>query len=198
MTGTANVAAIVLAAGLGSRFGGASKPLATFRGEAMIRHVCRTALAAQARPVIVVIGHRGAEVAGALDGLEIALVQSPDYANGLSRSLQAGFAALPPEASGALILLADMPLVEPATLDALIAAFALAPDAPAIAPVHEGRRGNPVLLSRVLAPEIMRLEGDHGAGGLLRGRAGVVEVAVGSDEIFADADTPADLNGLGR
>ncbi|TVR06105.1 MAG: nucleotidyltransferase family protein [Salinarimonadaceae bacterium] len=192
-----NVAAIVLAAGLGSRFGDALKPLAPFRGEAMVRHVCRAALASKARPVLVVIGHRGAEVAGALEGLDVRLVESPDYAQGLSRSLQAGFAALPADASGALILLADMPLVEATTLDALIAAFARAPVAPAVVPVHEGRRGNPALLSRALTPEIMRLTGDHGAGGLLRGRAGVVEVEAGSGGIFVDADTPGDLAGLG-
>lgn len=191
------VAAIVLAAGLGSRFGGASKPLAPFRGQAMVRHVCEAALASKAAPVIVVVGHRGAEVAGALEGLAVAIVACPNYAQGLSRSLRAGFAALPDTASGALVLLADMPLVEAATLDALIDAFARKPDAPAVVPVHEGRRGNPVLLSRALMPEITRLDGDHGAGPLLRGRGGIVEVEVASASIFADADTPDDLARLG-
>lgn len=191
------VAAIVLAAGLGSRFGEASKPLAPFQGKAMIRHVCEAALASKAAPVIVVVGHRGEEVAAALDGLDVAIVACPDYAQGLSRSLRAGFAALPDAAPGALVLLADMPLVAPETLDALIDAFARAPDAPAILPVHEGRRGNPALLSRALVPEIMRLEGDHGAGPLLRGRAGIVEIEVASPAIFADADTPDDLARLG-
>ena len=84
-----DVAAIVLAAGLGSRFGGASKPLAEFRGKPMIRHVCDAALRSQARPVCVVLGHRSEEVAAALDGLDVTAVPCADFAQGLSRSRMA-------------------------------------------------------------------------------------------------------------
>jgi molybdenum cofactor cytidylyltransferase len=188
-----DVAAIVLAAGLGSRFGGASKPLAAFRGKPMIRHVCEAAFASQARPVIVVLGHRGEEVAGTVQDLGAQIVPSPNFAEGLSRSLQAGFAALPEGARAAVILLADMPFVETAVIDALIAAWRRSPGAPAVVPVHEGRRGNPVLLSRALAPEIAALAGDQGAGPLLRRLPGVVELPCGQPSILRDIDTPRSL-----
>jgi len=187
------VAAIVLAAGLGSRFGSASKPLAEIRGKPMIRHVCEAALASAARPVLVVLGHRGEEVATALRGCGGQTVICPDFAEGLSRSLQAGFAALPEEARAAVILLADMPFVETAVIDALVAAWRGDPSAPAIVPVHEGRRGNPVLLSRALGPEIAALTGDQGAGPLLRRLPGVVELACAQASILRDIDTPQAL-----
>ncbi len=191
------VAAIILAAGLGKRFGGSSKPLASLGGRPMIRYVCDAALASTARPVLVVVGHRGEEVGRALEGLDLVLVDSPAYAEGLSRSLQAGLAALPGDASAAVILLADMPLVAPETVDALIEGWRAAPDAPAVIPVHEGRRGNPVLLSRRIFPAIAALAGDQGAGPLLKRLPGVVEIQVDDPAILRDIDTPEALAALG-
>jgi len=191
-----DVAAIVLAAGLGSRFGGASKPLAAFRGKPMIRHVCEAALRSQARPVLVVLGHRAEEVARVLSGLDVMIVGCPDFAEGLSRSLQAGFAALPGETRAAVILLADMPLVETAVLDDLIVAWRETPSAPAVVPTHDGKRGNPVLLSRALAPEIAALTGDQGAGPLLRRLPGVIERPSAQISVLRDIDTPEALSAL--
>jgi molybdenum cofactor cytidylyltransferase len=192
-----DVAAIILAAGLGSRFGAEAKPLAPFRGKPMVAHVCEAAIASRARPILVVLGHRRTEVERALPS-EIRAIDSPLHAQGLSRSLQAGFAGLPQEARAAIILLADMPLVEPATIDALIAASEASPDAPAIVPVCEGRRGNPVLLSRALGPQIAALAGDQGAGPLLRNLPGVIEMPWQRSSILRDVDTPdalAELEG---
>lgn len=183
------VAAIILAAGIGSRFGGEAKPLAPYRGRPMIAHVGEAALASRARPVLAVLGHRRAEVAEALP-IGLAIVESPRHAEGLSRSLQAGFAALPPDAPAAIILLADMPLVEPQVIDALIAAWEASPEAPAIAPVCDGRRGNPVLLSRALEKDVMALSGDQGAGPLLRRLPGVIELPWPRATILRDIDTP--------
>jgi molybdenum cofactor cytidylyltransferase len=51
-------------------------------------------------------------------------------------------------------------------------------------------RGNPVVLSRALAPEIERLAGDVGAGPLLRGRADVVTLDLADPAVALDLDTP--------
>ncbi|GGK17806.1 nucleotidyltransferase family protein [Salinarimonas ramus] len=191
-----SVAAIVLAAGLGSRFGEAPKVLARLGGTALVRRVAEAACASRADSVVVVIGRAGAEVRAALDGLPVSFVENADYAQGLSTSLKAGFAALPVDASGALVCLGDMPLLEPDILDALIAAHERVPDAAAIVPVHEGRRGNPVLIARRLAPEIAALDGDRGAGGILLARDDVVELPFADDRILVDVDTPEALAAL--
>lgn len=191
------MAAIVLAAGLGSRFGETPKMLAELDGKPLVRRVAEAALASRADPVMVVLGRAAAAVRAALDGLEVAFVDNPDYAQGLSTSLKVGFAALPGDAAGAVVCLGDMPLLGADVLDALIAAFAETPDAAAIVPVHAGRRGNPVLLARRLAPEIAGLEGDRGAGPLLKGRADVRELAWGDERVLVDVDTPEALAALG-
>ncbi len=190
------VAALILAAGRGSRFGEAPKLLAHLDGRPLVRHVAGAALASRAAPVAAVTGHRGEEVAAALAGLDVRIVRNAAYADGLSTSLRAGFAALEPEADGVVVLLGDMPRVTPALVDRLVDAWDGAGRPPAAVPVVQGRRGNPVLLSAALAPAIAELTGDAGAGPLLRWMAGVLEVAVEDEGALADVDTPKALAAL--
>ena len=88
-----------------------------------------------------------------------------------------------------------MPAVTPALLDRLIEAFRAKPEALAAAPVREGRRGNPVLLSRSLFPAIAGLEGDEGARRLLDDAAAGVVIEVATPDVGAilDVDTPQSL-----
>jgi molybdenum cofactor cytidylyltransferase len=194
------VGAVILAAGRSARFraeGGReiSKLVALLDGRPLVRHVAEAALASRARPVVVVTGHAREAVEAALAGLPVLFVDNAEFATGVASSLKAGVAALPGEVAGALVLLGDMPAVEAATLDRLIDAFAARPLALAAAPVHAGRRGNPVLLSRALLPALARLTGDEGARRLLREAdpLGVVELEVESDSVTLDIDTPREL-----
>ncbi|MDB5512748.1 MAG: nucleotidyltransferase family protein [Enterovirga sp.] len=187
------VAAIVLAAGRGTRFGAAPKMLAAIDGEPLVRRAARAVLEGGLRPALVVTGHRGAEVAAALEGLPVRLVDNPAYGSGLSTSLQAGFDALPPESEAALVALGDMPGIGPALVRRLAEAWIEAGRPPALVPVHRGRRGNPVVLSRSLAGAISGLSGDRGAGPLLGSLDRVVELRVDDPGVLLDIDTPEAL-----
>ena len=184
------VAAILLAAGQGTRFGAQPKLLAPLGGKPLVRHAAEAAAASSARPVIVVTGHRAEEVSRQLAGLPVTLVHNPDFASGLSGSLKAGFAALPDGAGAAVVLLGDMPRISAALVDALCDAWERAGAPPALVPVFSGRRGNPVVLSAALRPDIMALAGDAGAGPILRGRADVVEWVTDDPSVVQDVDTP--------
>ena len=60
-----------------------------------------------------------------------------------------------------------------------------------MAPIREGRLGNPVIWSRRYLPAMMTLTGDRGARPLLQEfAANVWEVPMGDDAIFIDVDTP--------
>jgi molybdenum cofactor cytidylyltransferase len=187
-----DVAALVLAAGLGTRFGGGSKLLALLEGKPLILHVAEAAIASRASPVLVVLGHDSEPVADALAHMPVTPVFNPRYREGLSTSLQAGFAALPANAKAGVVLLGDMPRISPAIIDAVIGAWREGHPL-AVVPTFRGRRGNPVLLSRALAPQIAGLSGDRGAGPLLRGVPGVREHPLDEAGITLDADTPAAL-----
>ena len=151
--------------------------------------MAETALASRAATTLVVTGQAAAGVEAALAGLPVRLVQNPDYASGMAGSVKAGVAALRADVDGALVLLADMPRVAVVTLDALIGAFEGADMPPdAVVPVHDGQRGNPVLLGRALFEAVARLQGDAGARKLLPGRS-VIACEVGDPGILVDVDT---------
>ena len=197
------VAAIILAAGKASRFraaagesGPATKLVAKMEGRPLIAHVAAAALASKAQPVVVVTGHAETDVREALAGLPVTFVHNPDFAQGMSTSLRAGIVALPDSAAGALVLLGDMPRVSASLLDQLLAAFEAHPQAGAIVPVIDGRRGNPVLIARDLFPAVAQISGDVGARPVLQAAGDrVVEVMVNDSGAAFDVDAPDALEG---
>lgn len=186
------IAAIVLAAGRSSRMGPRNKLLEIVDGKPIIVRVVDTALQSGTKPVIVVTGFEAERVANSLYGLDVTIVRNPDFEQGLSTSLRAGLPALPPDCDGAVILLGDMPQIEGADIDALIAT---AKDRNLICvPINNGNEGNPILWGAAYFPEMMQLSGDAGAKQLLaKHRERIVAVPIASDRIFTDIDTPSDL-----
>jgi len=186
-----SVAAIVLAAGRSTRMGGPNKLLETISGKPLVRIAAEQALSSRASPVVVVSGHERARVEAALASLDVRLVHNPDYAQGLSTSVKAGLAALPPESEAAIVCLGDMPQVTSALIDRLIAAFDPERNALVVLPTFSGKRGNPVLWSRRFFPELIALEGDVGARHLIGAYPEVVtEVPVENAAAMVDIDTP--------
>jgi molybdenum cofactor cytidylyltransferase len=188
-----NVAAIVLAAGRGARLDATrGKLLTDFGGRPLVRRAVEAALGSKASETIIVTGHARDEIERALAGLPVVFVYNPDFASGMASSLRAGLAHAA-DSAGALALLADMPDVRSAILDQLIAAFNCTPDCVAVAPVYQGRRGNPVLLGRRLFPRLALLKGDEGARRLLGSTEGVLEIVVDDKSVLKDIDTREDL-----
>jgi molybdenum cofactor cytidylyltransferase len=195
------IAAIILAAGRSTRFAGdqpgTTKLVAELNGKPLVRHVAEAALASKARPVIVVTGHAREQVQEALAGVPLQFVHNKDFATGLASSLRTGIAVVPNEAAGAVLLLGDMPLVTAILIDQLVRGLDENPDADAIVPVTEGRRGNPVLLARPLFPAVGQLTGDQGARRLLQDAAiHVIETATEGEAASVDIDTPDALERL--
>jgi molybdenum cofactor cytidylyltransferase len=191
-----DVAAIVLAAGRGTRFGEEPKLLAKVGGKALVRHAAEAAVDSTADPVIVVTGHCADAVQAELKGLPIQIVHNPLFADGLSTSLKAGFSALPPRVRAALVLLGDMPLVSASLIDALVAGWHDRGEPAALIPTLDGRRGNPVVISRALQAAVEELSGDVGAGPVLRGRPDVVEWPTADSAVVQDIDTREELGKL--
>jgi molybdenum cofactor cytidylyltransferase len=188
-----HVAAIVLAAGRGTRFGDELKLLAQIGGKALVRHVAEAAANSTADPVIVVTGYCSNEVEAALHGLPVQILYNALYAQGLSTSLRAGFSALPPTTRAAVILLGDMPFVKADLIDALVAEWRERGEPAALVPTLDGRRGNPVVLSRDLQAMIEDLSGDVGAGSLLRKRSDVLKWPTTDPAVAQDIDTREEL-----
>jgi molybdenum cofactor cytidylyltransferase len=192
------VAALVMAAGRSRRMAPLNKLMVTDKaGQAMITRVVDNALASRARPVLVVTGHERDRVEEALAGRPVLTTHADTYAEGLSASLKAGIAALPSDVEGVLVLLGDMPLVSPAMLDRILAAFDPEEGRAIIQPTFRGKQGNPVLWGREFFEEILAITGDVGAR-YLTGRHGdrLFNVEMADDGVLRDFDTAETLKGL--
>ncbi len=192
------IAALVLAAGRSTRMGAGNKLLACVRGVPLVQRAVAAAAASRAASVTVVSGFEAEKIEALVAGPRVAAVRNPDYAEGMSSSLRCGIRALPADSDGVVVLLADMPQIEAAHIDALIDAQAAHRDA-IVVPVRAGRRGNPVLWPRRHFAALQTIAGDRGARELLAQHADeVVAVEMADDAIFADVDTPENLAALER
>lgn len=188
-----SIAAVVLAAGFGRRFGG-GKLLAPYRGAPLLHGALAAARASGAGSVTVVTGADAPAVAGLIRDFDpsFRIAHAADHAEGMAASLRAGLSVLPDRAQVVLVFLGDMPRVPHAVLEPLTAAVLAG--AAAAAPVFEGSRGNPVALSRSLVPAALALTGDTGARPLLQGLGDALAlVAAPDDGVLFDVDQPSDL-----
>lgn len=182
------LAAIVLAAGSGSRFGG-GKLSALLDGEPLIHHAIRAARAAPVARVIVVASP--ALDIGEWPGVppvERVTVES----DALSTSLKSGLTAAG-KVDGAFVFLGDMPRVPHHVAGELAAALN---GSYAAVPRHEGRAGHPVLLAAGSFADVATITGDKGAGQLLKGRTDVAWVDCADQGILLDVDTRLDIERL--
>ncbi len=185
--------AAVLAAGLGTRFGGA-KQRALLGGRPLMLWSVEAALAAEVERVLVVVAAGAKEATELLPrDRRLEVLANPDPRRGMGTSLALAAArAAELGAGGLVVLLADMPLVEPELVSRVARAAEEAPAGVAAA-AAQGRRGHPVaFVGRHLA-ELATLGGDKGARDILtRLGAGVALVpAPASSQL--DVDRPEDL-----
>lgn len=184
------VHALVLAAGSGSRFGG-PKLLAPWRGGVLLDGALEAALAAPVDSVVVVTGANADAVTRAV-GDRARTVHAADHAQGMAASLKAGLAALPPDATGVVVFLGDMPLAPPDVVRRLVEAIRAG--APAAAPFVAGRRGNPAAFSSSLFGQAAAIDGDRGAREVLdRLGEGLVRVETDDPGVLIDVDRPGDM-----
>src|SRR5262249_32739812 len=151
-----------------------NKMLAEIGGKPLVRIAAEQAVASHAHPVVVLTGHEREKGEAALNGLPGRVVHKRDFGGGIGPSLKNGMAAVPEEADAAIVCLGDMPQVDAALINRLIAAFDPEHGALVVVPSIEGRRGNPVVWSRRFFHDLTAIQGDIGARHLIGGYAEAV------------------------
>jgi CTP:molybdopterin cytidylyltransferase MocA len=183
------IAAVILAAGSGTRMGG-PKALLVLGGETLLQRAVREAREAGCAPVLAVVG---TWEPGPL-GRDIRVIRNMEAGEGVASSIRAGITALPPEATSVLLLTVDQPAVDVPLLRALLSLARTDPSRPT-ACAYAGTLGIPAILPRRLFGDLMTLRGDRGAKAiLLREAAASLPFPKGE----ADLDTPADLEPFKR
>ena len=206
------VVGLLLASGFGRRFDAAG------RRNKLLAHLPdgRTLISASAHAlcealdhVAVVVPPRGTLIEAALSDLPLRLIRNPRAKEGIGASIAVGIAALRadfPNARGWLIALGDMPFIAPETIRAIADAL---PDIAVehdrfgadhsatgreiVAAAYRGRRGHPVAFARTLGPELIMLDSDVGASGLLATHD-VLLVECNDPGVLRDIDTRDDLS----
>ena len=186
------IGAVVAAAGLSSRMG-AFKPLLPFGGSTVIERCLANLREAGAGEIVVVTGHRAAELEEKLADSGVRLVRNPDYAQTqMFDSLRVGLRALSEDCEVILLTPGDVPLVKPETIRALLQApggFAR--------PVCAGKRGHPVALDAKYRAALLAYDGDGGLCGAVEALGiPISEVEVADAGMPLDMDTPADYEKL--
>lgn len=202
----AAVGGLVLAAGLGRRWGGA-KLAAPFEGRPLLAHVLdavRFALDEGTLATAVVVIPAGPDAppeASLLRRLAeergMSVVVNDDPAAGLARSLRLGLAALeasPVEAG--IVLLGDQPRTRLDVIRALVAKWRRS-HSPILVPRYGRVPGNPVVVGREVWALARRLRGDSGMRAVARRHPELLaDLYVGGAN--PDVDRPADLEALVR
>lgn len=166
---------IVLAAGQGQRFrdlGGTTDKLEALLNGVPVRQHVLASVCASGLPWHVV------------ERSHVAHSAHP----GMGTSIACGVAATP-EAAGWLVLPADLPLIQPATLCAVAEALRRHT---VVVPRYQGQGGHPVGFGAQCREALLALQGDAGARSVVQ-RWGGFDVGVNDPGCVWDVDTPQAL-----
>lgn len=183
------MAGIILAAGMSTRMG-QLKQLLPLGGRAAIERIAEV-VGRQLGEVVVVLGHRAAEIAPVLAAYPVRWVVNADYQTGMLSSVQCGLRAVG-RAADYLIFLGDQPRLSRALIEQVLQARKQVREG-IIIPTANGKRGHPVLICNAYRTEILGLPPDVGLNLVTRGHPeDTCELPVAEKAILTDMDTPAD------
>lgn len=182
---------MLLAAGAGRRMGG-PKALLRIGGESFLARAARILARPGVGSVVAVLGHDAARVcaeAGAPAGVDV--VENERYEEGMLSSILRGLDEAEARRAEAILLHpVDHPLVDPATVDRVVAA--LEGGAVIAVPTHADRRGHPGGFGRAAWPALRAARADAGARAVLADHPEWVVHVPGDPCCVIGIDTPAD------
>ena len=202
MNAAARAWAIVPAAGRSARMG-QPKLLLPWGSSTVIEQVIAAWRASRVSGVVAVVHPDDVELAEVCRraGAEVVVAPSPppDMKASVCLGLESIAHRYAPRASDAwLVAPADLPTLSAETINRVIAAHATnaaAASARIVVPVHNGRRGHPVLFPWLLAEQVKSLPEDAGLNRLLS-EFSPQEIDCGAEALPADLDTPDDYRRL--
>ncbi len=190
----AKLGAVILAAGAGTRLGGAAKallPHAAHGGRTYLEVIAGTARVVGLADGVVVVGPPyGDAVAGHARALGLRVAVNGEPARGMASSVAIGFAAIAEgDADAAWLWPVDHPDVREASLARLAAAL----EGHEVAqPRFEGRGGHPPLIARAAWPRLVECAAAPGGARAVLAEMDVVAIEVDDPGVVRDVDTPED------
>ena len=190
------VAAIVLAAGGGTRMQGRVKQLLPWRGKTLIENAIELAASSRAVETLVVLGANAAQIRAAIRGAPARVVLNRDWETGHASSIRVALNALSREIDAAIFVNADQPFISAHVIDQIIQRY-YETGAPIVVPRYAGQRGSPVLFNRAHFDELARLHGEQGGRELLsKDQAQIQLVEFADARLAMDIDTPEEYENI--
>ncbi len=194
--GSKGPSVMVLAAGASTRFLG-TKLLAEIQGKTLVERALDAIPSVEVRETGVVLGNKAQEVARAIGARKgVRIVINDDYKRGMATSIRAGVLALAKDTQGAMLLLADQPLVTRSLLRRMLRVFESTDSQGKIVAAARGDLVSPpVIFSKKYFRELAGLKGDQGARSVIQRHAASLSlVRVRARGVLADVDTREELD----
>jgi CTP:molybdopterin cytidylyltransferase MocA len=171
---------------------GRFKPLLPLGTTTVLQRVISIFQTAGVEDIRVITGHRADDIEPFATVMGVKTIFNADFKNGMFSSVQTGVQSLSPERSAFFVLPVDIPLVAPATVKGLLAAWEA--NRPVVAyPIFQGRRGHPPLISMGIRDHILNWSGHQGLRGALEALEDPgLEVETDDRYILMDMDRPED------
>jgi molybdenum cofactor cytidylyltransferase len=186
------IAAVILAAGEGRRFG-ECKAMARLDGETFLEVIAGRLKAIDCDPVIVVGGRDADAIIGEATRLQINYAINTDWKKGQFSSLKAGLSNVKSDICGTFITLVDHPFVASETYRLMKEAFAKFPKRIVI-PVYDYKRGHPILIPAEIIRQIIESSEETTLRDIIKNHESmVIQFRCEDPGVLKDIDTKDDL-----
>lgn len=164
-------AAILLAAGASTRLGN-PKQLLIHNGKSLITHAVDVIKGTELHPVIVILGSNASLIESEINNKKLLIRTNNAWQEGIASSIRCGINILQENYSacdGALIMVSDQPHITTELLNQLVNTQKIT-GKPMAACAYDNATGTPALFHKSVFPELLLLQGDKGAGNILKKR----------------------------
>ena len=184
------LAAIILSAGASSRMG-RPKALIPYREGTFLQHLLDVTRHPKIGVTRVVLGAGAEEIRTAAKLDPSIVVINQEWEKGQLSSICAGVRSLADiETDGIVLCPVDHPLVSAALVCELVEQFYKSGKS-IVLPIHNGRRGHPVIFSSALYGELLAAPSEKGARAIVWAHAAdVLEVPTGEEGILLNINNP--------
>jgi molybdenum cofactor cytidylyltransferase len=188
-------AAVVLAAGKSERMG-QNKLLMQLKNNTLLETILNAVAATDIDTTVVVLGHKPQEIIDAIEPKlkKLTTVINENYEQGMTSSFQKGLREVL-FADGAFLILGDELIPDPSLLNIIIHEMeSNLGKALIVSPIHNGKKGHPLLFHRRLFDEILNLRRNETIRDVVHRHADRLITVEAPEWTIMDVDTPEDFD----
>jgi len=187
------ISVILLAAGQSKRMHGKNKLTKKYNNIALINHSVKNILESNIDELIIVLGHQSKIIKKIINkNKKIKFIFNKDYKSGMSSSIKAGLKHISTLSDYFFISLGDMPLINKDVYNLLLK---YRKNHDLIIPTFNKQQGNPVLFSKKMKKEFLKINGDIGARKIIKFyKKNVIKIKISNSSILKNFNTKDSFN----